>query len=220
MSEYKWIAQDKYGCIARYKKKPSNDVVEFYMSDADIVQKTTGNNIKNWRDSLINLETHDYKVEDGILMKVEKRKTFKASELQYNDTRQPEKWTDCTPYLEYRIKPKTVKFRNYMHNGNIYVSYEDTPVANSVIWLGDWIEVELPQITQQQWPTELVARIAKIDLQAAEWLRDNWRELDSKNYQECISAGKNSDNLSTMFSWRKSPQGYDYWDNIRSKLGR
>lgn len=145
------------------------------------------------------------------------QKIFKGSELQFLDQGV---WRTCT-YDQYRIKPKTVKFRNYLNKaGNIRTCNDGESQSLFVKWIGDWQEVEVDSEPDQQWPTELVARIANIDLQAAEWLRDNWSELDSKNYQEYISVGKNSDNLSTMFNWRNSPQGSDYWDNIRSKLGR
>lgn len=54
---------------------------------------------------------------------------------------------------------------------------------------------------------DLVDRIRAIDNYAAGWMMNNIEIID-----------KNADELSLMFIWGDSPQGYDYWLDIASKL--
>lgn len=68
-----------------------------------------------------------------------------------------------------------------------------------------------------KWPTKLVRRISKIDIEAAEWLRDNWNDL--KKYVGLKGYKKTSDRLDSMFVWYRSPQGHAYWESISKKLG-
>jgi len=146
--EYKWIAQDKNGLIVKY-----------YDTEPTIGERDVGfiNGYKwtlykegkpnsNWRESLINLKTHDYKIEDGILMQVEKEQIIKGSELQYKDCYG--EWQDCH-LEEYRIKPqtKTVRFRNYIDGEGRVCSWGSDNFNDPVFftrWLGDWQEVEVP----------------------------------------------------------------------------
>lgn len=136
-----WIAQDEDGSIYTYAGKPEPRITGFYHDTViDRIQRSCD----KWKSSLINLETHDYKIEDGILMKVEKvifehdnpditksHNRHKHADLIHawadgaeiqvkldNST-----WGDCigndpawSTGSEYRIKPKTktVRFRNYI----------------------------------------------------------------------------------------------------------
>ena len=73
-----WIAQDKNGAIYKYRGMP--DVSHFYNVFVrkfgeyyeSVQWKINGFERLNWKDSLINLETHDYKIVDGILIRVDK----------------------------------------------------------------------------------------------------------------------------------------------------
>ena len=147
--EYKWISQDKNG-----------EIVKYYDTEPTIGERDVGfiNGYKwslfkegkqnpNWRESLINLKTHDYKIEDGILMKVEK-----GLKIQYKH-KDLKEWKDLVmPQCVFRIKPKTktVRFRNFLHIDE-YVETcisEDENVENKdyfVKWIGDWQEVEIEQ---------------------------------------------------------------------------
>ena len=148
--EYKWIAQDKYGCIAKYIDKPRIDGCEFFEFPIEVIQKTTFITVKGWENSLINLSTHDYKIEDGILMQVEKeQKIFKGSELQYRSD--DGSWYDCG-HAEYRLKPKTkiVRFRNFLNiDGNARITTKESTENEAFFykWIGDWqkVEVEIEQ---------------------------------------------------------------------------
>ena len=75
---YKWVCQDSDGFIKGF---PNNKPLKSEMfpgnwistnADWECIQEGTGVEIEPLK---INLETHDYKIEDGILMKVEKGDT-------------------------------------------------------------------------------------------------------------------------------------------------
>lgn len=158
--EYKWIAQDKFGCIAKYYSKPKNDRVEFYESDSDVIQKSTGMEIKNWECSLINLETHDYKIEDGILVKVEKTQRCKYADVFIEAANDKTKvlqvkklgtWFDVdVNNYEYRIKPENkpirVRFRIYLNHDNepcIWQGEGEPTDLKAWIDNGCWQEVQV-----------------------------------------------------------------------------
>lgn len=209
--EYRWIAQDKDGEIYMYQREPEPLTVSWFVNGWKKISRGRYN--KKWQLSLINLETHDYKIEGGILMEVEKEKIFKGSELQFKCNNG--EWCDCGSLMEYRIKPKTkvVRFRNYLDFAGNVNATEDAERCRSkffVKWIGTWQEVEIPE-QQEKWPSELVARIAKVNLEAAEWLRDNW---DS----EIIGDSRDSEHLSTLMVWYKTPQGDKYWRDIANQL--
>lgn len=81
-------------------------------------------------------------------------------------------------------------------------------------WLTDWITID----ADESWPTEIVSRIAKIDLSAAQWIKDNWLLLDEERYKR-FNYYKNNGELVNMFSWNCSPQGDSYWHEISRQLG-
>ena len=76
MSKFKWIAQDKDGSIYKYYSRPNESSTVFIPKgdeDYESVQwRIEGLTKYDWKDSLINLETHDYKIVDGILIRVDK----------------------------------------------------------------------------------------------------------------------------------------------------
>jgi len=142
--KYKWIAQDYDGLIVRHVYEPElSSSGKFWEGRGwDIVQDCR-------RESgplvLINLETHDYKIEDGILMKVEKEQIFKGSELQCKHINGGG-WVDCSHDLQYRpkLKTKVVRFRNYLTSDETVEVTEMVSPDNFRKWLGDWQEVEVP----------------------------------------------------------------------------
>ncbi len=72
--KWNWIAQDKDGAIGRYSVFPELRSRGWYAEVCELVQKEIEGLTKyDWKDSLINLETHDYKIMDGILIKVDKQ---------------------------------------------------------------------------------------------------------------------------------------------------
>ena len=76
-TKWNWIAQDKNGKIYKYDSRPSEWSAVFMPQKDDqcelIQGEIDGLNKLNWKESLINLETHDYKIMDGILIKVDKQ---------------------------------------------------------------------------------------------------------------------------------------------------
>ena len=75
-TKWKWIAQDKDGKIYKYDSRPNESSTVFIPKgdeDYESVQwRIEGLTKYDWKDSLINLETHDYKIVDGILIRVDK----------------------------------------------------------------------------------------------------------------------------------------------------
>lgn len=74
--KWNWIAQDKDGRIYKYDSRP-NELSDVFMPQeykvCELVQgQIEGLTKYDWEESLINLETHDYKIMDGILIKVDK----------------------------------------------------------------------------------------------------------------------------------------------------
>lgn len=158
----KWIAQDRDGRICKFMDKPYINATQNYRfvtsnGNCGVLQESLcGKKTKGWKQSLINLETHDYKIEDGILMRVEKtnHKRHKHAdlihawaegvEIEYRNANGD--WEDANPgwfeNREYRIKPakKTIRFRNYLYKGQVMVAYKD---ADNTEWIGDWQEVEV-----------------------------------------------------------------------------
>lgn len=154
-----WIAQDKDGSIYTYEGKPEPRSYGFY-HDTVIDQIQDGDGLRdNWQSSLINLETHDYKIEDGILIKVDKNKRHKHADLIHAWAEgavvqfwMGRVWCDVEPSWEkdreYRIKPKTktIRFRNYLaYKDEVYVSFDDSDINGFVQWIGDWQEVEVTE---------------------------------------------------------------------------
>ena len=74
--KWNWIAQDKDGSIYKYDSRPNESSTVFIPKgdeDYESVQwRIEGLTKYDWKESLINLETHDYKIVDGILIKVDK----------------------------------------------------------------------------------------------------------------------------------------------------
>ena len=75
-TKWKWIAQDKDCKICEYNSKPFLLSTVFMPQKYEVCKMIQGSiearEIDGWKDSLINLETHDYKIVDGILIKVDK----------------------------------------------------------------------------------------------------------------------------------------------------
>ena len=161
-----WIAQDKNGDIVQYLNIPHimTEKKEWDTGDHNWHFISAGVKNKNWHDSLINLETHDYKIEDGILMKVEKPKPKRhrnadfihawaeGAEIQYKD--EYGEWIEASGPswglgIEYQIKPKTktVRFRNYITNQNLPgIVFDNHPDIDPLLfkeWIGDWQEVSI-----------------------------------------------------------------------------
>ena len=75
--KWNWIAQDSNGAIYKYNSRPNQWSAIFITKGYEVyelVQKEIEGLTKyDWKESLINLETHDYKIVDGILIKVDKQ---------------------------------------------------------------------------------------------------------------------------------------------------
>ena len=106
------------------------------------------------------------------------------------------------------VKPKPA-YRVYLtQSGNAGMVERDgfdPTLESNYNWISDWIEYEsVPEI---KWPNEYIKRIAEIDESAAQWIVDNIKLNEA-----------NSASLWSMFTWKQTPQGHDYWDNIYQTL--
>ncbi len=66
MSKWKWIAQDKNGEIYKFDVEPTSNDCSFVSGGIWKLVKI-GKQNPNFRETLINLETEDYKIKNGIL---------------------------------------------------------------------------------------------------------------------------------------------------------
>ena len=73
-TKWKWIAQDKDGCICKYSTLPDLRKKGWYAEDNEftIIEMGFADDVNGWKESLINLETHDYEISKGILIKIDK----------------------------------------------------------------------------------------------------------------------------------------------------
>ena len=133
-------------------------------------------------------------------------------------------WSPGSKYRLIEPKPAKPAYRVYVSkiSGQTFSrnSAEDGTRDNSLTpsseWLSDdWIEYDPPK----KWPTPLVERIAAIDLEAAQWIVDHWDDLLEDRYSACVSAGRESNKLYSIFHWEPSDQGKPYWNEISNKLG-
>lgn len=72
MKKYRWIAQDSDGSIYKYKEKPEEGITIFHGTEGKLVVNQNID-VPNWRDSLIDRTIHDYKIEYGIFIRVDKK---------------------------------------------------------------------------------------------------------------------------------------------------
>ena len=74
--KWKWIAQDKDGCICKYSTTLPPDLRNkgWYARENQftIIEMGFADEVNGWKESLINLETHDYEISKGILIKIDK----------------------------------------------------------------------------------------------------------------------------------------------------
>ena len=73
-TKWKWIAQDKDGSIGKYSILPDLRSRGWYAEENEFALIDMGfyYEVNGWKESLINPETHDYKIVDGILIRVDK----------------------------------------------------------------------------------------------------------------------------------------------------
>jgi hypothetical protein len=72
MSKWKWIAQDYDGEIYKYRNEsgPRCVVLAFFSDDGEKRLVEQGKQNPNFANTLINLETEDYEINDGILTRI------------------------------------------------------------------------------------------------------------------------------------------------------
>jgi hypothetical protein len=75
-TKWNWIAQDSNVAIYKYNSKPDAWTDIFMPQSGEVCKiirrEIEGSTRDDWKESLINLETHDYKIIDGVLIKVDK----------------------------------------------------------------------------------------------------------------------------------------------------
>ena len=71
-TKWKWIAQDADGRTFFYDEEPLIKMPFGFMPNGQLKLVAKGKPNQNFRETLINLETHDYKIVDGILIRVDK----------------------------------------------------------------------------------------------------------------------------------------------------
>jgi len=146
---------------------------------------------------------------------------------------QPNSWvkdpnTIWHPLVKYRlVKPKMKpayrvfrlagETRPRVQYRNADGSESSTLLTNTTaVCLTDWVEYD-PE--PKQWPTPLVERIAAIDIEAAEWIVDNWDELLEDRYTRGGTYRRDSNTLGNMFFFGSPPQCSMYWADISIRLG-
>lgn len=165
MNKFNWVAQDEDGEVHEYINKPSTEEAAGpWWCKANIgnsrqeSEPTTGV-VPNWKESLIDLSKNDYIIKKGILMATRKHAALihawaDGAVIQYQDICGD--WCDYkdgetpgfTINVNLRIKPKatTVKFRNYVHEGEIRLHVQGDPIRDphSTYWIDkEWREVEV-----------------------------------------------------------------------------
>lgn len=70
--DYRWVAQDARGEIWKFQLEPTANTIHNGFYTGEFVEKGKPN--PDWRDSLIDLETEDYEIVDGILIRKPKAK--------------------------------------------------------------------------------------------------------------------------------------------------
>lgn len=121
MSKFKWIAQDRDGKIYKYTNESEPGCMElvFATDGRDMKLVRTGKPNPNFANTLINLETEDYKINDGILTRITRKTELdklitkvkkidkKAAKWMNNNRYKLEDinylsfcfaWEDCTKY--------------------------------------------------------------------------------------------------------------------------
>ena len=75
MSKWKWIAQDKDGFIYKFASElePKCGKIVFHPGGAEITLVEQGKQNQNFENTLINLETEDYEINDGILTRIPRK---------------------------------------------------------------------------------------------------------------------------------------------------
>lgn len=130
-------------------------------------------------------------------------------------------WSPGSKYRLIEPKPAKPAYRVYVDTKSLLTNtiddsdgtrHHDLPVLCE--WISDWIEYDPPK----KWPTPLVERIAAIDIKAAEWIVDHWDDLLDRKYVTEDNYSRDSKVLLSMFCWKASPQGVQYWNNIDNKL--
>ena len=73
-TKWNWIAQDKDGSIGKYSVLPDLRKKGWYAEENEftVIEMGFVKEINGWKESLINLETHDYEISKGILIRVDK----------------------------------------------------------------------------------------------------------------------------------------------------
>ena len=72
--KWKWIAQDKDGAICKYSILPDLRKKGWYAgkNEFTLIEMGFVKEINGWKESLINLETHDHEIVNRVLIKVDK----------------------------------------------------------------------------------------------------------------------------------------------------
>jgi hypothetical protein len=73
MSKWKWIAQDSNGKIYKFNNRPKLCDWGFMEDEEGLKLIKEGKPNPNFKDSLINLETEDYEINDGILTRIPRK---------------------------------------------------------------------------------------------------------------------------------------------------
>jgi len=151
MSEFNWVAQDEDGEVRKYQKRPEpyeNDLWWEKSRNHNVIIAVTDQTNPNWKDTCIDLSKNDYIIKYGKLMATRKHAELihawaDGATIQRRDIK---RWIDyaddetpafCDPNVTLRIKPKTVRFRNYIDLDDGRVGVSDGPFPPNVKWIGD-----------------------------------------------------------------------------------
>lgn len=133
--------------------------------------------------------------------------------------------------VEYRIKPQKKMYRVGLFAGGVHAVSTDEFIdeatmhswideweknPNFVRWLTPWVEYD-PN-APKEWPSELVSRVAKVNREAAKWLRDNWNDLNNHHRTTANNKLEEIESIDSLLTWDRTPQGYNFWLEIYNKL--
>lgn len=168
-----WITQDYDGYLKLHTNEP-HIICDIWVSKGSELNGKHSPN-KNWRDSLINLETHDYKIKDGILVKVSKH----MAEMRHGDLKRkptPRKHAElaCKYFLDdtVEIQSRVSKHIDWENNNNpcflAHVEYREKPKTKTVRFR-NYINHDNEAWT---WHAECTPPDLK------EWVGDCWQEVE------------------------------------------
>ena len=133
MSKFKWIAQDRDGKIYKYTNESEPGCMElvFATDGRDMKLVRTGKPNPNFANTLINLETEDYKINDGILTRITRKTELdKLITKVKKIDKKAAKWMNNNRY-----KLEDINYLSFCFDWDICEKYDWINIHNELIKL-------------------------------------------------------------------------------------